>query len=648
MMPARKLMTTFATLIVSLGLLASLAQAALAQTAVHDIKDEAALLQILQSGNKPDIALACKRLAVHGSDKAVAPLAALLGDAELASWARIPLEAIPGPVADAALRNAMPKHSGKLLIGVINSIAARRDGKAVEAIAAKLNTDTDPVIVVACGAALGRIADDAAAKALESAVISGKTPDIRHSAAWGAILCGEVFLHAKKNDAAAVLFDAVRKADVSVKQRQFEATRGAILARGDAGIPLLVEQLKSPDRAMLRVGLRTARELPGAAVQKALAAEFPSATIDRKALIIAVLADRAEPESLSLIQEATAAKANAPEVRVAAIEALEVLGNASVVPALLVAAVAEDAAVSSAAKSTLARLQGKEVEAALLAGLEKSQGKQRQTLIELASSRRIEGSFPVIIRFAEDPDPGVRSASIDTIGFTGDATQAADLVKLIQKTTDASERSQIERNLNTLTGRNGSACVPHLAPLMQSNDPAVRGVALRALAGAGGPDALATVKAALEDKEEAVADEAVRTLSTWPNRWPEDTAATESLLAMAKAPQKPAHKVLALRGYFQFLQGNKKLPDDEKVAKINELLPLLTRPEEKRQAISVLGSIGNAPAVEQLIAFANDETVSEEACAAILNNKNLAKLPKASREKALKTVAEKAKNPALK
>ena len=77
-------------------------------------------------------------------------------DPELASWARIALEAIPGPAADAALREAMDKVQGKLLVGVINSIAVRRDPKAVSALVKKLK-DTDPDVASAAAVALGRI-----------------------------------------------------------------------------------------------------------------------------------------------------------------------------------------------------------------------------------------------------------------------------------------------------------------------------------------------------------------------------------------------------------------------------------------------------------------------------------------------------------
>jgi hypothetical protein len=57
---------------------------------------------LLSDAPKAEKAITCKRLTLCADKRAVPALAPLLADEELASWARIPLEAIPGPEADAA------------------------------------------------------------------------------------------------------------------------------------------------------------------------------------------------------------------------------------------------------------------------------------------------------------------------------------------------------------------------------------------------------------------------------------------------------------------------------------------------------------------------------------------------------------------
>src|SRR5438132_7881072 len=131
---------------------------------------ERELIQVLNSKAPPEKkAITCKQLAIYGNEEAVPALAPLLADAELASWARIALEAIPGPATDDALRKAMGKLQGRLLIGTINSIGYRRDAKAVNALAKKLK-DSDAEVASASAVALGHIGGAKASKTLERLV----------------------------------------------------------------------------------------------------------------------------------------------------------------------------------------------------------------------------------------------------------------------------------------------------------------------------------------------------------------------------------------------------------------------------------------------------------------------------------------------
>jgi HEAT repeat protein len=101
-------------------------------------------------------AKACQRLSVIGDATAVPALAALLSDPKLSAYARFGLEPISGPAADEALRAAAGKLKGTLLVGVINSIGHRRDGKALKVLSG-FRYDSDAEVAKAAEAALARI-----------------------------------------------------------------------------------------------------------------------------------------------------------------------------------------------------------------------------------------------------------------------------------------------------------------------------------------------------------------------------------------------------------------------------------------------------------------------------------------------------------
>jgi len=603
---------------------------------------ERELIAVLESdAPKGEKAITCKQLAIYGDEQSVPVLAPLLADKELASWARIALEAIPGPAADAALRNALGKLQGRLLVGVINSIGVRRDGKAVDALVQKLD-DANAGVASAAAVALGHIGGEKAAKALRQS-LADAPGDVRSAVAEGCILCAEWFLANDGTPEAVKLYDMIRQADVP-DQRHLEAIRGAILARGSAGVPLLIKQLRSEDKKRLGIGLRTARELPGRNVTEALAVELNRLNPARRPLLLLALADRSDSAVLPTVQKA--ARNSSKKLRITAINILIRLGDVSCVPILLDAATEDDAELQEAATETLVRLPGKDVDADLLARLPQAKGKLKQVLLELAGQRQISQALSAVVSSLDDSDAGIRGAAVRTIGIIGQDQQAGDLVKLIQKTSSSTERAGIKKALLAISGRCGVKCIPHLKALTQSRDNELHIIGLRALAIVGGSDALSAVKSAIETAEPLAQDEAVRILSNWPNNWPEDSEAGQALLMLATSAEKMPHHVLGLRGYLQYIRGTKKLSNEQKVAKIKDVRSHIKRPEEKRQAIAVLGETPSASALELLTTFAEDPAVVEEAYSAMVRiaGKDIRGVSKDQRRGVLQTVAEKSKN----
>lgn len=637
--------STFLSLATVAALFLTAVPAVLAANPESAADKQRRLIAVLQSDAPPqDKAIPCKQLAIYGNKDAVPALAPLLANKDLASWARIALEAIPGPEADEALRNAAAKLEGSLLIGAINSLGVRRDAQAVPVLAGKLR-DPKLEIVNAAAVAIGKIGGPEAARVLQSALA---TPDLPTLAAVseGGIQCAERFLTDGKFSEAIQMYDAVRKTDVP-KQRWLEATRGAILSRQSAGLPLLLEYLRSPARAEFALALRTARELKGVDVTEAIAAELDRAGAERGVMLLLALADRNDAAVLPKLLQV--ARGGAKPARMAVLGLLDRYSDPAAVPVLLDAAADADLDVASPAKATLTRLEGKPVDDALLSRLPESSGRNRQMIIELVALRRIHAAVPAIARNIADPDAGVRRAALATLGALGTEQQAGDLVQALAKTSDATEREAIESALNTICGRSGARCLPSIQPLARNDDSELRKVALRACASMGGREGLAAVVAAVSDRDESVQDEAVGTLATWPNNWPDDSAVAEPLLDLVKSGRKRAHQIQGARGYLLHVQENKKLALADKLSAIDQLLPSLKQPAEKRLAIATLAGIPTAKTLSSLGALAEDPAIAEEACLALVNlatAKSLEDSTPTARRTALQKVIDKSRNDA--
>ncbi|MEI6808336.1 MAG: hypothetical protein WCN95_06415, partial [bacterium] len=128
------------------------------------------LLAVLTSANAtPDAkAYCCRMLMRLGTDKCVPDLAKLLGDADFSHYARLALQRMQSSeVAGAALRAALDTAPDALKIGILGSVADRRDEKAipqVKALAANANAD----LASAAIGALGRIGGKAGLDAIQA------------------------------------------------------------------------------------------------------------------------------------------------------------------------------------------------------------------------------------------------------------------------------------------------------------------------------------------------------------------------------------------------------------------------------------------------------------------------------------------------
>lgn len=558
--------------------------------------DEKQWIGVLQSDAAPaEKAMACKRLAIEGSKDAVPALAPLLKNPELNSWARIALEVIPDPSADEALRSSLPSLDSPLVIGVINSIGVRRDAQAVDALAEYL-TSSDLAVVSSAAASLGKIGTDAAIDRL-SPLLDHESQEVRSAVAEGCVYCAERLMADGNGAGAAALYDRIRMAQVS-RPRIQEATRGAILARGNEGIPLLLEQLSSPDKGLFQIGLGVARELPGAAVTEAIAAHVARVSVDRQPLLVLALADRSDDNVLATVTGL--AKAGPAPVRVAALQVIGQKGNVASLPALFQIVVETEPAVHAAAKQALQSLPSGEVDRQLSATLAQAKGLLRLALIELAGQRRIETATESLLTAIRDADAPVRAAAYRALGETVPQKDLKVLVDrvLSGKDVESDEYQAAEDALRSACIRmpDREACAGELTAAMAKANSQSKRIAIEILGQMGGSTALQTVASVVRDKDVELADTASRQLGEWMT-----ADAAPVLLDLVKTAPAARDQLRALRGYLriarQFI-----LPDEERTAMCQAALQVAKRDEERRLVLEILQRY---PTVEGLQLVAN-------------------------------------------
>jgi HEAT repeat protein len=593
------------------------------------VPTEKQLIETLHSGKPEDKAIACKQLAIRGSKAAVPELAKLLADKQLSSWARIALEAIPDPSADEALILAAKDLPSELEVGAINSLGVRKSANATKVLS-ELVKENDTQVASAAAMALGRIGDEKATETLRQS-LAASSPEVRSAVAEGCVLCAEQLLANGKNDQAAELYDQVRKADVP-KQRLLEAIRGVIVARGTAGIPLLVEQLQSTDKKRFGLGLKVAREIEGLEVTEALAAELAKAPPKRAALIIAALGDRGE--SILSPRVLQAAREGDKQVRLAAIQVVGRAGDASSLPVLIDLAVGDDADLSLAAKEALATVPGDQVNKELAGRLPEAKGKTLDVLIELVGKRRIN-AVAELIKMFHSSDDATRNAALVALGATAGP---ADLPLLISEVTSAKngdDSKLAEKALQTACVRmpDREATSTELAKAMPNASASAKASLLRILGAMGGPKALATVAAAVKEGDPEQQDVGTRVLGEWMT-----ADAAPVLLEITKSSVADKYRVRALRGYLRIAR-QQKMPDAERLAMFRQGLELAKRPEERELTLDILKRCPSTETIQLASSFMDDQQLKQHAVETAIF---IAEKIKDKDPAAAKTAAEKA------
>jgi len=571
---------------------------------------ELELIALLRSESAAgEKAVACKRLAVYGSAAAVPELAKLLPDPQLSSWSRIALEAIPGPAADEALSNALGSLQGNLLIGTINSIGVRRSEVAVDSLAQLLKND-DAEVASASAVALGRVGNGKSIETLRASLPSAKGA-VRNAVAEGCILSAERLAKEGHADDAAKIYDEVRKSDVP-KQRVVEATRGAILTyKAPEGIKLLVEQLQSPDKVMYQLALGTAREFPGKDVAAALVAEMNRAAPERAALILPVLADRNEKAQLPAVLKV--AEKGARPVQLAAIGALERLGDASCLSTLLTLALDKDEELAKTSKKTLADLGGKDVDTEIVSRLGKAEGKNLPLLIELVGQRRIDAIQP-LLKAVNHSEAGVRSAALTALGATVGPKDLRVLVSQVVSPKNAGDAPVAQQALKTAAIRmpDREACASELAAAYDGSSTANKVILLQILGAVGGNKALDTIGSAAKTTDPQLQDASSKLLGEWLNADP-----APMLLELSKSAKGDKYQVRALRGYIRIAK-QFAANDEVRADMCKKALEVASHPAEKKLILDVCRSKPHPQTLNVAIAALQNPELKEEATVVVL------------------------------
>lgn len=600
-------------------------QAAIENGLIGVLKDPSATLAGKQE--------AARLLWMVGSAKSVPMLAKLLPDPAMNDIARYGLERNADPSAAAALRAALATTKGAALVGVINSVGNRGDAAAVGALK-KLAVSSDKLVSDAAITALGKVGTTASVAALRALPNKGLAVD-------NALLHSAEKLAARGSRTAALgLYQSLAAASYPPVIRA-GALQGlaAHAAPQTSSVALSVARTAS-DPTLQRVAGSIAGRLTGAADARRSVAAFGKLPPAAQVALLAAWADRREAAAAPV---ATAALKSAnPDVRSAAIRAASRVAGARVVPTLANIAAGGDQA--QVARESLARMKGAGVEQALVGLLSTGSPDVKAAVVNILVERPGTASTSALTAAAGGSDDRIAAESLKALGRMGAADREPRMVEILVSTKSDAVRDAAQEAIVAVAQRMGDrdrAAGPLLSAY-ENAPTAGKASLLGALAEVGGDRALDVITQAAASSDTEIRGAALNALA---NAW-SDSRALPALLKLSKEGASRSDRVVALRGYLRLVGADDRARASDRLARIREAMAAAERPEEKRQALSVLRDVRTPEAVEMAAASLDDPQVAAEAADAILylaarqrkNNRDLPAVTGAATQAALDKV----------
>jgi HEAT repeat protein len=465
--------------------------------------------------------------------------------------------------------------------------------------------------------ALGRIATDEAGQFFREALAS-EAEALRTEAAAACLLAAERQLAEGHTETAMALYDAVRQAPVPLPCRA-GALRGAIVARGAAGVPLLLEHLRSPEPGLCDAALLAVRERPSEALADALNAEVDRAPVELQPRLLLALADCHNAQSLAVLRRLAASED--AEVRRTALTVLGALGGAPEADVLLEAVrVNRSPEECAVALGSLRRLAGAGVDEQITQALgAATDSGTRVHLIRLLEARGARSACDDLLAHAAGPEAPVAVAALRALKSLAGTQELPALIALVKASREDSVRDAAESAVVGVCTRAdarepGTRVV--LAELQQAAAPAAKCSWVRILAALGRAEALPTLRSALNDTDETVANQALEQLGRWPDPEP-----TEDLLGIAETAADPVRRRRALASVIQLATvaaDKRQRPEAVIVGWLERAGKTASSAPERLLIVSVLGRLKDLASLRLLTPHLEAPEVRNEAALAIV------------------------------
>jgi len=387
------------------------------------------------------------------------------------------------------------------------------------------------------------------------------------------------------------------------------ALNGMAMCDGQRAAEVVTSAMRSENPKVCSIAVQAARNAPTKDAMLALSQMLAGLDPYFQRQVLGLIADRGDLSSVKIVKGILDSETES--VRLEAIETLTRLGGDEAAEALLEIAIDGDDAARKAAYAGLSVMVGPRVEDIIKVRAASGDMNARVVAIGVLGERRIAGALESLLAYADDNNGRISAAAFKALPSVADSDDIPTLADLLAKTESGEARQNavaaLKSVLSKTTDKDTAAQV--IIDKMEASGTETRLSMLSTLNALGGSVALKKVTDATKASDKALREAGVRTLSEWP-----DYEAAEILCGIASNTETTlTHHVLALRGTIRLIKESNSAPLDDRTALCFKAFELARRDEEKKQAISAMGSLPSEKVAGRLLELAKDDNLKAEA-----------------------------------
>ena len=552
----------------------------------------------------------CQKLQAVGTPDQAPLLGKMLDNAKTAKMARMALEQIPGEASLAVLRAGLKKYKGRLLVGLINSLATRRDASSIGALKT-LADGKNAEIADAAIWALGRIGGPEPVKILADKAVKAGAP-VPRTIAVAYLRCAGLLLKNGNTEAAAIIYRRLSKPGETLPTRQ-AALQGLLNSAGDKTTATVLKWLAADDPLKRQLAAGQLNDVKiDAATAKTLLGQMSRLPVTGKILLLEALAAKQAKAVRPAVM--TAAKGDDPALKQAAIRCLGAVGDAAGV-SLLIEELTRKTQHAEAAEKSLAALPGAAVDRAVLAALKNAEESTRGRLIDILLRRKSTLAVSSLLTESGSAAAAVHLPAIAALRSLATPDDVPAMIGLLSKTAKGRHRDEIEKTILLVckkTKNDADQAAAVLAAFAKAGE-TERCTLLPLLGRLGGEKSLAIVTAAMKSDNPKIQTAAVRALCNWP-----DARVADRLLALAKTSQNKSHRTWALRAYIRVVSLKSKRPQAQTLAMLQKAMKLADAAPQRRLVLDRVATVRTMDTLRWVVPYLDDPALNQTACQTIV------------------------------